>query len=259
MKTRAVHTIDFRGFPRRSDEHDSPHFFFGYCFSVRKKTPRKMLAFAAAVATVLAMLLGLVFLLTRRAANGPIAPPRTLAQHTIFAANLTFPEKLGAASKRAGQVAARFLAKRNVSDVHFLTSEKEITELVWLLRASGIRVLHDTDVAALVDIHLEVHKELRAAMVARAKLTRVENVEEGVEKIMPVKAPVAEICTPCMPVAGTPVAHKPRNMSESVDPRKILMRVDRDGKPSYMPGWAVKHWAARARASSSGVVGTAMP
>ena len=183
----------------------------------------------------------------------------TLAQHTIFAANLTFPEKLRAASKRAGQVAARLLAKRKVSGVHFLTSEKEITELVWLLRASGIRVLHDTDVAALVDIHLEVHKELRAAMVARAKLTRVENVEEGVEKIMPVKAPVAEICTPCMPVAGTPVAHKPRNMSESVDPRKILMRVDRDGKPSYMPGWAVKHWAARARASSSGVVGTAMP
>ena len=87
-------------------------------------------------------------------------------------------------------MAARFLAKRNVSGVHFLTSEKEITELVWLLRASGIRVLHDTDVAALVDIHLEVHKELRAAMVARAKLTRVENVEEGVEKIMPVKAPV---------------------------------------------------------------------
>ena len=233
--------------------------FFGYCFSYRKKTPRKMLAFAAAVATVLAMLLGLVFLLTRRAANGPIAPPRTLAQHTIFAANLTFPEKLGAASKRAGQVAARFLAKRNIADLHFLESDKEINLLVWLLRASGIRKLHDTEVAALVDIHLEVHKELRAAMVARAKLTRVENVEEGVEKIMPVKAPVAEICTPCMPVAGTPVAHKPRNMSESVDPRKILMRVDRDGKPSYMPGWAVKHWAARARASSSGVVGTAMP
>ena len=221
-----------------------------------------MLAFAAAVgATVLAMLLGLVFLLARRAANGAIAPPRTLAQHTIFSANLTFPEKLGAASKRAGQVAARFLAKRNIADLHFLESDKEINLLVWLLRASGIRKLHDTEVAALVDIHLEVHKELRAAvqLAARAKLTRVEHVEEGVEKIMPVKAPVAEICMPCMPVAGTPVAHKPRNMSESVDPRKILMRVDRDGKPSYMPGWAVKHWAARARASSSGVVGTASP
>jgi hypothetical protein len=221
-----------------------------------------MLAFAAVVATVLAMLLGLVFLLARRAAHGAIAPPRTLTQHTIYAANLTFPEKLGAASKRAGQVAARFLAKRNIADLHFLVSEKEINELVWLLRASGIRVLHDMDVAALVDIHLEVHKDTRAAvqLAARAKLTRVEHhVEEGVEKIMPVKAPVAEICMPCMPVAGTPVAHKPRNMSESVDPRKILMRVDRDGKPSYMPGWAVKHWAARARASSSGVVGTASP
>ena len=220
-----------------------------------------MLAFAAAVATVLAMFLGLVFLLARRAANGAIAPPRTLTQHTIYAANLTFPEKLGAASKRAGQVAARFLAKRNIADLHFLESDKEINLLVWLLRASGIRKLHDTEVAALVDIHLEVHKELRAAvqLAARAKLTRVEHVEEGVEKIMPVKAPVAEICMPCMPVAGTPVAHKPRNMSESVDPRKILMRVDRDGKPSYMPGWAVKHWAARARASSSGVVGTASP
>jgi hypothetical protein len=212
--------------------------------------------------TVLAMLLGIVFLLARRAANGAIAPPRTLAQHTIFSANLTFPEKLGAASKRAGQVAARFLAKRNIADLHFLESEKEINLLVWLLRASGIGKLHDMDVAALVDIHLEVHKDTRAAvqLAARAKLTRVEHhVEEGVEKIMPVKAPVAEICMPCMPVAGTPVAHKPRNMSESVDPRKILMRVDRDGKPSYIPGWAVKHWAARARASSSGVVGTASP
>ena len=69
MKTRAVHTIDFRGFPRRSDEHDSPHFFFGYCFSVRKKSPRKMLAFAAAVATVLAMLLGLVYRLDDLAAH----------------------------------------------------------------------------------------------------------------------------------------------------------------------------------------------
>ena len=158
-------------------------------------------------------------------------------------------------------MAARFLAKRNIADLHFLESDKEINLLVWLLRASGIRKLHDTEVAALVDIHLEVHKELRAAvqLAARAKLTRVEHVEEGVEKIMPVKAPVAEICMPCMPVAGTPVAHEPRNMSESVDPRKILMRVDRDGKPSYMPGWAVKHWAARARASSSGVVGTASP
>ena len=128
-----------------------------------------MLAFAAAVATVLAMLLGLVFLLARRAANSAIAPPRTLTQHTIYAANLTFPEKLGAASKRAGQVAARFLEKRNVSDVHFLMSEKEINELVWLLRASGIRVLHDMDVETLVEIHLEVHKDTRAAMVARAK------------------------------------------------------------------------------------------
>lgn len=220
-----------------------------------------MFAFAAALMTVLATLIGFVFLQARRAANGAIAPPRTLAQHTIFSANLTFPEKLGAASKRAGQVAARFLAKRNIADLHFLESDKEINLLVWLLRASGIRKLHDTEVAALVDIHLEVHKELRAAvqLAARAKLTRVEHVEEGVEKIMPVKAPVAEICMPCMPVAGTPVAHKPRNMSESVDPRKILMRVDRDGKPSYMPGWAVKHWAARARASSSGVVGTASP
>ena len=69
--------------------------------------------------------------------------------------------------------------------MHFLTSEKEITELVWLLRASGIRKLYDMDVAALVDIHLEVHKELRTALqlAARAKLNRVEHVEEGVEKI----------------------------------------------------------------------------
>lgn len=125
-----------------------------------------MLAFAAAVATVLAMLLGLVFLLARRAANGAIVPPRTtLAQHTIYASNLSFPEKLGAASKRAGQVAARFLAKRNIADLHFLISEKEINELVWLLRANGIRVLHDMDVAALVEIHLEVHKDTRAAMM----------------------------------------------------------------------------------------------
>ena len=29
--------------------------------------------------------------------NGAITPPRTFAQHTIFAANLTFPDKLGAA------------------------------------------------------------------------------------------------------------------------------------------------------------------
>ena len=69
-----------------------------------------MFAFAAALMTVLATLIGFVFLQARRAANGAIAPPRTLAQHTIFSANLTFPEKRGAASKRAGQVAARFLA-----------------------------------------------------------------------------------------------------------------------------------------------------
>ena len=129
-----------------------------------------MLAFAAAVATVLAMVLGLVFLLARRAANGPIAPPRTLAQHTIFAANLTFPEKLGAASKWAGQVAARFLAKRNVHDLHLLSSDDEIKLLPQLLRMNGIFELYDMDVETLVEIHLEVHKETRAAMVAaRAK------------------------------------------------------------------------------------------
>jgi hypothetical protein len=47
-----------------------------------------MLAFAAALATMLAILLGLLFLQARRAANGAIAPPRSLAQRTIFAANL---------------------------------------------------------------------------------------------------------------------------------------------------------------------------
>ena len=275
-----------------------------------------MLAFAAAVgATVLAMLLGLVFLLARRAAHGAIAPPRTLTQHTIYAANLTFPEKLGAASKRAGQVAARFLAKRNIADLHFLESDKEINELVWLLRASGIRVLHDMDVAALVEIHLEVHKDTRAAMiVARAKRnlagigahdadleypmsiapdvvaktmathiaaeadqemtpgteqpaanypggvaaspkeqsswssTKSPPIDHAPLKNPPEGAPIAE---------GQPVTHKPRTMSEAADRRKLLVGVDPEGKPSYVPGWAVKHAAARARGISSGVVGTA--
>jgi hypothetical protein len=265
--------------------------------------------------TVLAMLLGLVFLLARRAANGAIAPPRTtLAQHTIYAANLSFPVKLGAASKRAGQVAARFLAKRNIADLHFLESDKEINELVWLLRASGIRVLHDMDVAALVEIHLEVHKDTRAAMmmarakrnlagtgahdadleypmsiapdvVAKTMATHIaaegdQETTPGIEQppadypgdvaaspkeqstwsstksapidLAPLKnppegAPIAE---------GQPVTHKPRTMSEAVDRRKLLVGVDPEGKPSYVPGWAVKHAAARARGISSGVVGT---
>jgi hypothetical protein len=275
-----------------------------------------MLAFAAAVgATVLAMLLGLVFLLARRAAHGAIAPPRTLTQHIIYAANLTFPEKLGAASKRAGQVAARFLAKRNKADLHFLISEKEINELVWLLRASGIRVLHDMDVKTLVEIHLEVHKDTRAAMmVARANRnlagtgahdadleypmsiapdvvaetmathiaaegdqemtpgtgqppadypggvaaspkeqsswssTKSAPIDHAPLKNPPEGAPIAE---------GQPVTHKPRTMSEAADRRKLLVGVDPEGKPSYVPGWAVKHAAARARGISSGVVGTA--
>lgn len=275
-----------------------------------------MLAFAATLMTVLAMLLGLVFLLARRAANGAIAPPRTtLAQHTIYAANLSFPVKLGAASKRAGQVAARFLAKRNIADLHFLESDKEINELVWLLRASGIRVLHDMDVAALVEIHLEVHKDTRAAMMmARAKRnlagtgahdadleypmsiapdvvaktmathiaaeadqemtpgteqpaadypggvaaspkeqsswssTKSAPIDHAPLKNPPEGAPIAD---------GQPVTHKPRTMSEAADRRKLLVGVDPEGKPSYVPGWAVKHAAARARGISSGVVGTA--
>jgi len=63
----------------------------------------------------------------------------------------------------------------------------------------------------------------------------------------PEGAPIAE---------GQLVTHKPRTMSEAVDRRKLLVGVDPEGKPSYVPGWAVKHAAARARGISSGVVGT---
>ena len=60
------------------------------------------------------------------------------------------------------------------------------------------------------------------------------------------------------PIAdGQPVTHKPRTMSQAVDRGKLLVGVDPEGKPSYVPGWAVKHVAARARGISSGVLGTA--
>jgi len=51
-----------------------------------------------------------------------------------------------------GSAAAAQPEGHRARHVHFLISEKEITMLVWLLRASGIRVLHDMDVETLVEI-----------------------------------------------------------------------------------------------------------
>ena len=135
-----------------------------------------MLAMAI-LATVLAMLIGYLCLVAlrsraRRTPHGAIelAPStQTLTHLAIHSAQLTFPVKLGGASKWAGQLAARFLAKRNVHDLHLLSSDDEIKLLPQLLRLNGIFELYGMDVETLVEIHLEVHKETRAAMVARAK------------------------------------------------------------------------------------------
>ena len=273
----------------------------------------------AILATVLAMLIGYLCLVAlrsraRRTPHGAIelAPStQTLTHLAIHSAHLTFPVKLGGASKWAGQLAARFLAKRNVHDLHLLSSDDEIKLLPQLLRINGIRKLYEMDVETLVEIHLEVHKETRAEMVARAKRNLAGTTgahEAGLEYPMSIAPDVAaetmaaeadQEMAPGMeqppaqdpggvaaspneqstgsatkrapmdhapvknppegaPIAdGQPVTHKPRTMSQAVDRGKLLVGVDPEGKPSYVPGWAVKHVAARARGISSGVLGTA--
>ena len=289
--------------------------------SVSGNQPRistNMLAMAI-LATVLAMLIGYLCLVAlrsraRRTPHGAIelAPStQTLTHLAIHSAHLTFPVKLGGASKWAGQLAARFLAKRNVHDLHLLSSDDEIKLLPQLLRLNGIFELYGMDVETLVEIHLEVHKETRAAMVAHAKrnlagttgaheadleypmsiasdvvaetmaaetdqemaprmeqppaqypggvaaspneqstgsATKRASIDHAPVKNPPEGTPIAD---------GQPVTHKPRTMSQAVDRGKLLVGVDPEGKPSYVPGWAVKHVAARARGISSGVLGTA--
>ena len=78
-------------------------------------------------------------------------------------AHVPFVVKLGSASRQAGLIAASFLAKRNVPDLHFL-SDEEVKRLPQLLRMSGIRQLHDMNVEDLVQVHLDAHRETRDAL-----------------------------------------------------------------------------------------------
>lgn len=65
----------------------------------------------------------------------------------------------------------------------------------------------------------------------------------------------------CVPIEeAVPVTRKDRTMSQSGHRGKLLVAVDGEGNPRYVPGgWAAPRYAAQARGSSSGVEGRARP